>query len=146
MLSDCPLGDSTPRETPSTDRPEAATWAGSRAPPRAGTRDGLSMTKPHKFRFGAYRLDTAARELRRDGELLPLPRRVFDALAHLVEQRERAVSHDELIATLWGRTHVANSQVSQLIMQGRRAIGGDRNTPGQVRTVPGFRYRWTGAT
>jgi DNA-binding winged helix-turn-helix (wHTH) protein/tetratricopeptide (TPR) repeat protein len=104
------------------------------------------MTKPHKFRFGAYRLDTAARELRRDGELLPLPRRVFDALAHLVEQRERAVSHDELIATLWGRTHVANSQVSQLIMQVRRAIGDDSNTQGLVRTVPGFGYRWITAT
>lgn len=109
-------------------------------------RAGRPMTHPQVFRFGPYRLDTAARELRRDGELLPLPRRVFDGLAHLVEQRDRAVSHDELIATLWGRTQVANAQVSQLIMQVRRAVGDDSNAQQLVRTVSGFGYRWIAAT
>ena len=97
---------------------------------------------PRAYRFGEYRLDPAARELRRGGELLPLPRRVFDGLAYLVEQRERAVGHDELIAELWGRVDVANTQLSQLIMQVRRAVGDDSQAQHSVRTIAGFGYRW----
>jgi len=101
---------------------------------------------PRAFCFGDYRLDPAARELRRDGRLLPLPRRVFDGLAYLIEHRDRAVGHDELIAALWGRVDVANAQVSQLVMQVRRAVGDDSNTQRAVRTVSGFGYRWIVAT
>jgi DNA-binding winged helix-turn-helix (wHTH) protein/tetratricopeptide (TPR) repeat protein len=98
------------------------------------------------YRFADYRLDPAARELRRDGELLPLPRRVFDGLAYLVEHRDRAVGHDELIAALWGRVDVANTQVSQLVMHVRRAVGDDSAAQRVVRTVSGFGYRWIVAT
>ncbi|MFC4821562.1 winged helix-turn-helix domain-containing protein [Dokdonella ginsengisoli] len=94
------------------------------------------------YRFGEYRIDPAARELHRGGELLSLPRRVFDGLAYLVEQRERAVGHDELIAALWGRVDVANAQLSQLIMQVRRAVGDDSQAQHSVRTIAGFGYRW----
>lgn len=104
------------------------------------------MTNVRVYRFSHFQLDPAARELRREGELLPVPRRVFDALAHLIQQRDRAVSHDELITTLWGRTQVANAQVSQLIMQVRRAVGDDSNAQQIVRTVSGFGYRWIAAT
>lgn len=97
---------------------------------------------PRAYRFGEYRIDPAARELRRGGELLSLPRRVFDGLAYLVEQRERAVGHDELIAALWGRVDVANAQLSQLIMQVRRVVGDDSQAQHSVRTIAGFGYRW----
>jgi DNA-binding winged helix-turn-helix (wHTH) protein/tetratricopeptide (TPR) repeat protein len=98
------------------------------------------------YRFGAYRLDPAARELRHDGELLPLPRRVFDGLAYLLDKRERAVGHDELISALWGRVDVANAQLSQLIMQVRRAVGDDSQAQHSVRTIAGFGYRWVVST
>ena len=98
------------------------------------------------YRFADYRLDPEARELRRAGELLSLPRRVFDGLAYLVEHRDRAVGHDELIAALWGRVDVANAQVSQLVMQVRRAVGDDSAAQRAVRTVSGFGYRWIVAT
>jgi DNA-binding winged helix-turn-helix (wHTH) protein len=97
---------------------------------------------PRAYRFGEYLINPATRELRRGGELLPLPRRVFDGLAYLVEQRERAVGHDELIAALWGRVDVANAQLSQLIMQVRRAVGDDSQAQHSVRTIAGFGYRW----
>jgi DNA-binding winged helix-turn-helix (wHTH) protein/tetratricopeptide (TPR) repeat protein len=98
------------------------------------------------YRFADYRLDPAARELSRDGEAVPLPRRVFDGLAYLVAHRDRAVGHDELIAALWGRVDVANAQVSQLVMQVRRAVGDDSAAQRAVRTVSGFGYRWIVAT
>lgn len=101
---------------------------------------------PRAYRFGDYRIDPAARELRHGDQLLPLPRRVFDGLAYLIEHRERAVGHDELISALWGRVDVTNAQLSQLIMQVRRAIGDDSQTQHGVRTIAGFGYRWVMAT
>ena len=47
-----------------------------------------------RYRFGRFRLDPAARELREGGELVALPARAFDSLVWLVEHRDRAVGRD----------------------------------------------------
>lgn len=99
------------------------------------------------YRFADFRLDPAARELRRYGRLLSVPPRVFDALAYLIEHRERAVGRDELISALWGRVDVADRQVTQVIMRARQAIGqNDEVEPQTIRTVYGFGYRWVAET
>lgn len=51
---------------------------------------------------GSYTLDTDRRELKRSGELIPLEPQVFDLLVYLVQNRERVVSKDDLIASVWG--------------------------------------------
>lgn len=93
------------------------------------------------YHFGDFRLDPAARELWQGQALTELPRRSFDALVILVEQRERAVSRDELIEALWGRA-VEDIQVTQLVMRLRRLLGDDSHEPRYIRAVPGFGYRW----
>lgn len=98
------------------------------------------------YRFGDYRLDPAARELRRGGELVPLPPRAFDCLAYLVERRERAVGRDELIAAVWGKAEVSDTLLAQTILRVRRAVGDTGNEQHAVRTVPRFGYRWIVAT
>src|SRR5262249_28059913 len=47
-------------------------------------------------------LDTDRRELRRGRELVAIEPQVFDVLIYLVENRERVVSKDDLIASVWG--------------------------------------------
>jgi DNA-binding winged helix-turn-helix (wHTH) protein len=47
-------------------------------------------------------LDTDRRELRRGNELVALEPQVFDVLIYLVENRDRVVSKDNLIASVWG--------------------------------------------
>jgi len=47
-------------------------------------------------------LDTNRRELRRGNELAALEPQVFDVLIYLVENRDRVVSKDDLIASVWG--------------------------------------------
>lgn len=98
------------------------------------------------YRFGDYRLDPAARELRRGGGLVPLPPRAFDCLAYLVERRERAVGRDELIAAVWGKAEVSDTLLAQTILRVRRAVGDTGNEQHAVRTVPRFGYRWIVAT
>lgn len=98
------------------------------------------------YRFADFRLDTAARELQRDGALVALPPRAFDCLAYLVERRERAVGRDELIAAVWGKTEVSDTLLAQTILRVRRAVGDTGNDQHAVRTVPRFGYRWVQPT
>ena len=51
--------------------------------------------------FDDYALDRERRELRRGRVLLNLEPKVFDLLAYLIEQRDRVVSRDDLIASVW---------------------------------------------
>ena len=98
------------------------------------------------YRFADFRLDPAARELQRNGELVALPPRAFDCLAYLVERRERAVGRDELIAAVWGKVDVSDTLLAQTILRVRRAVGDTGNEQNAVRTVPRFGYRWVLST
>ncbi|WP_386066885.1 winged helix-turn-helix domain-containing protein [Tahibacter sp. UC22_41] len=102
------------------------------------------MTLP-LLRFGAFELDPAARELRRDGERLELPSSAFDGLVYLIRHRDRAVGRDELMAAIWGRADVADSLLGQTLVRLRRTLGDSGDTQQWIRTVPRFGYRWIGA-
>lgn len=51
--------------------------------------------------FGAFRLQPGEQRLLRDGEVVPLPPRVFDTLVALVERRGRLVDKEELLQAVW---------------------------------------------
>ena len=55
-----------------------------------------------QFLFGDHTLDADRRELRRGVEPIAVEPQVFDLLIYLVENRDRVVSKDDLIATVWG--------------------------------------------
>jgi DNA-binding winged helix-turn-helix (wHTH) protein/tetratricopeptide (TPR) repeat protein len=99
-----------------------------------------------RLRFGEFQLDPARRELRRNGELVTLPLKVFESIAYLAAHRDRAVGRDELIAAVWGRVEVASNLLDQTMLRARRALGdtdGDRRI---IRTVLGFGYAWVAPT
>jgi len=98
--------------------------------------------KPARYRFGDYRLDTAARELWRGEERIALPAKSFECLAYLIEHHPRAVGRDELIAAVWGRADAGDALLTQTIWRARRAVGDGRDGQNDLRTVPRFGYRW----
>jgi len=100
------------------------------------------MPSPITYRFDDFRLDRSARELRRGDASLTVPTRVFDCLVYLIENRDRAVGRDELVAALWGRVDVSDAQLGQIVLRARRAIGDDGNDQRYIRTMPKFGYRW----
>src|SRR4051794_19058636 len=72
---------------------------------RAAVEPALRMGNILDFRFGNFEIDAARHELRRAGEAVHIEPQVFDLLVHLVQNRDRIVSKDELIETIWrGRT------------------------------------------
>ena len=54
-----------------------------------------------QFLFGDCSLDIGRRELRRGKALVEIEPQVFDLLAYLVENRDRVVSKDDIIASIW---------------------------------------------
>ncbi len=50
-----------------------------------------------RYAFGRCVLDTARRELRRDGAVVPLEPKAYQVLLHLVVNAERVVTRDELL-------------------------------------------------
>ncbi|HUD43477.1 MAG TPA: winged helix-turn-helix domain-containing protein [Dokdonella sp.] len=103
------------------------------------------MSRP-TYRFAAFELDSAARELRQGGQLVVVSPKIFDCLVWLIEHRDRAVGRDELIAAVWGRADVADAQLGQLMRKLRRIIGDDGDGQTIIRTVPRFGYRWIAPT
>jgi pimeloyl-ACP methyl ester carboxylesterase len=71
-------------------------------------------------------------------------RQVFEVLAYLVHHRERVVTKEELMDTVWGGRFVSESAVTSRIKQVRQAVGDDGRTQRLVRTVHGHGYRFVG--
>ena len=95
-----------------------------------------------QFHFVDHVLDVARRELRRRGEAVTLEPQVFDLLVHLIRNRDRVVSKDDLLDSVWGGRVVAESTLTSRINAARKAIGDSGETQRLIRTLPrkGFRF------
>lgn len=123
------------------DDPNAEPARSVRPPARSGScrRAGTAVTG---LRFDAFHLDTATRELSREGVVVALPPRVFACLALLARHRDRAMGRDELIEAMWDGRGATDVQLAQLVLQCRRAVDDDGQRQRVIRTVAGFGYRW----
>jgi TolB-like protein/cytochrome c-type biogenesis protein CcmH/NrfG len=95
-----------------------------------------------QFLFDNHTLDADRRELRRGAERIAVEPQVFDLLVYLVENRDRVVSKDDLIASVWGGRIVSDSTLTSRINAARRAIGDSGGDQKLIRTVPrkGLRF------
>ena len=88
------------------------------------------------YHFEDYVLDPERRELRRESRLLPIEPKVFDLLVHLISNRDRVVSKDDLIATIWDGRIVSESALTTCINAARTAIGDSGETQRLIKTLP----------
>ena len=87
-----------------------------------------------QYRFGDYMLDVARRELRHGGEPIAIEPQVFDLLAYLIQNRDRVVTKDDLLGSVWGGRIVSESTLTSRINAARRAIGDSGSTQRFIRT------------
>lgn len=87
-------------------------------------------------------LDLNRRELSLGGQVVATAPKVFDLLVYLVEHRERVVSRDELIATVWAGRIVSESTLASHINAVRNSVGDNGQQQRVIRTVArkGFRF------
>ena len=94
------------------------------------------------YAFGPFLLDAAERRLLRRGRIVPVRPKIFQTLKVLVENRDRLVHKDELMAMVWPDTNVAESNLTHNLSVLRKILGQDGETQ-YVVTVPGRGYRFT---
>jgi len=98
-----------------------------------------------RYLFEDHVLDTERRELRRGAALLPVEPQVFDLLAFLIKNRDRVVSRDDLLASVWGGRIVSESTLASRINAARRAVGDNGEQQRLIRTIIGKGLRFIGA-
>ena len=98
-----------------------------------------------QFLFADHSLDTDRRELRRGAELVAVEPQVFDLLVYLVQNRDRVVSKDDLIASIWGGRIVSESTLTSRINAARRAVGDSGKDQRLIRTIARKGIRFVGA-
>jgi predicted ATPase/DNA-binding winged helix-turn-helix (wHTH) protein len=101
----------------------------------------MSTTVPAStptYRFGRFELQPAQRRLLADGAPLAVGARAFDLLLVLVQERERVVSHEELLARVWPGMVVEENNLRQHVSSLRKLLGAQA-----LGTVPGRGYRFT---
>jgi TolB-like protein/DNA-binding winged helix-turn-helix (wHTH) protein/Tfp pilus assembly protein PilF len=96
-----------------------------------------------RFRFGVFEADLGARELTKQGKLLPLQEQPFQLLAMLLEKPGALVTREELQARLWPQTvvdfdHGLNKAVSKI----RDTLGDSAENPRFIQTVARRGYRF----
>jgi pimeloyl-ACP methyl ester carboxylesterase/DNA-binding winged helix-turn-helix (wHTH) protein len=97
------------------------------------------------YLFEHFRLDEERRELRSDGNtLIPVGPQVFDLLTYLIKNRDRVVSKDDLIASVWGGRIVSDSTLDSHVNAARKVVGDSGKEQRLIRTTTRKGIRFVG--
>lgn len=94
------------------------------------------------YRFGDFELDAERRELRREGESVPIDPKPFALVAYLIRHRDRSVPKEELLRELWPGVVVSDAALASALRDARRALGDDGVQPRFIETRRGLGLRF----
>ena len=90
------------------------------------------------YRFGTIEVRTAERRVLVEGTPAALGARAFDLLVALIENRDRVMTKDELLALVWPGVVVEENNLQVQVSTLRKIMGAEA-----VTTLPGRGYRFT---
>ncbi len=94
------------------------------------------------FRLRDLSVDLMARRVTVGSEEVKLSRREFELLRLLVEHAGSAITHRQILGTLWGEDHHDDIEYLRVyIRQLRAKLGDDPADPRDLETEPGVGYR-----
>jgi DNA-binding response OmpR family regulator len=96
------------------------------------------------LRFDALEIDTAAREVRVDGQVVALTAKEFDVLAHLAAHPRQVFSRAQLLESVWDSSPAYQdpATVTVHVRRLRNKIEHDPEHPRYIATVWGVGYRF----
>ena len=97
-----------------------------------------------QFLFAGHMLDSDRRELYCGSAPIAVQPQVFDLLLHLVQNSNRVVSKDDLIASVWGGRIVSDLTIASRLNAARKAIGDSGDEQRLIRTFPRKGVRFIG--
>ena len=98
-----------------------------------------------RYFFEDYALDIDRCELLRGTDPVPVEPQVFDLLLYLIRNRERVVSRDDLLASVWRGRIVSESALSTRINAARSILGDSGEEQRLIKTLPRRGVRFVGA-
>ncbi|HLZ79549.1 MAG TPA: winged helix-turn-helix domain-containing protein [Sphingomonas sp.] len=96
------------------------------------------------YRLGEFELDPGRFELRRAGSAVAVEPQVLSILLLLVDHRDRLVTKDEIIETIWKGRIVSDSAIASRIKSARHALLDDGHQQRMIRTIHGMGFRFVG--
>jgi TolB-like protein len=87
-----------------------------------------------RLAFADHVLNIAQRELSRGGVPVAIEPQVFDLLVYLVENRDRVVGKDELLAHVWRGRVVSDATIDSRVKAARQAVGDSGAAQTVIRT------------
>jgi DNA-binding response OmpR family regulator len=94
-------------------------------------------------RFGRCELDLASHKLLRSGEEVPLTTKEFRMLEFFVKRAGRALTRNEIMNNVWGRSIIVTSRsVDRCVTTLRGKIEPDPRRPTHVQTIRDVGYRF----
>ena len=95
-----------------------------------------------RYLFEEYAFDTDRRELYRGAHVVSVAPQVFDLLDYLIRNRERVVSKDDLIKTVWNGRVVSDAALTTRLNVARSVIGDSGEKQRLIKTLQrkGFRF------
>ena len=97
-----------------------------------------------QFAFADHVLDTDRRELRRGRQAVAVEPQVLDMLIYLLQNRDRVVSKDDLIASIWDGRIVSDATLTSRLYAARKAIGDSGQGQRLIRTIARKGLRFVG--
>jgi DNA-binding winged helix-turn-helix (wHTH) protein len=98
-----------------------------------------------QFLFADHVLDTDRRELRYGSKTIAVEPQVLDLLIHLVQNRDRVVSKDDLTASIWNGRIASDATLTSRVYAARKAVGDSGRDQKLIRTIARKGYRFVGA-
>lgn len=102
----------------------------------------IANDTPAKYAFEDFEVDLATFELRRNGRTVPVQPLVFDLLVHLLRNRDRMVSYNELNQAVWENSLVSAAAARQAVSVLRKTLDDDGRRQRLVRNVSKRGYRF----
>ena len=93
-----------------------------------------------RYAFGRCRLDTASRELVRDGESVHLSPKAFELLRLLIDARPSVLTKAQLMTQLWPDAFVVEANLPVIVGEVRNALGEAGAAASSIRTHHGIGY------
>jgi DNA-binding winged helix-turn-helix (wHTH) protein len=88
-----------------------------------------------KLRFADCVVDLRARQLERQGTIVPLEPKVYELLEALIKHRPAVVTSQELDELLWPKVYVGRASLARLVSELRSALGDTPQGARIIRTV-----------
>jgi DNA-binding winged helix-turn-helix (wHTH) protein len=88
-----------------------------------------------RLKFSGCVLDLRARQLERQGKIVPLEPKVYELLEVLIQRRPAVVTNSELDELLWPQVYVARTSLTRLVSELRTALGDTARDAHVIRTV-----------